>query len=604
MTMNNPTSESAAAPPPAHGLKFRFAALGLVVVSGLAGLGLARCLKDPVAPTAPPEPPAAAFGAKFPGRLFTGWSKPDFVFLVSGQQHGYLSPCGCSRPQKGGLERRYNFLKQLEQEGSPVIPIDLGDVPQVQGPANLPNIQGLIKYRYSMMALKAMNYAAVGFGAFEDAQPLYKAFEEWCFNEPQPPVLGANLVDKDGIFKGGNNSSIQDVVFRKVDGVTVGITGLLAPSVYELKMTDKKFGYADCATTLPAVLKQLDAGKANVRVLLYQGTMATIHMKGKDPEIFELVKRFPEFNLAVCLSEDDEPSAKAVTIKNTMAVSLGHKGRYVGVVGVWKTGKADRPFELKYQLVELGEDYLTPKTDVKGHKILGIMEKYTAELKNGNYLAKYPQAAHMHEVAILGIGGKVAPHYVGTESCKGCHSDAYDKWKHTPHSLAYKTLEDDRNPSLKQYDPECIVCHTVGFGYKTGFRNEVATPKLKNVGCESCHGPGSGHIEAEQLLEVGKASPLSKPWRDLLNPWRTPAGVEPPAAANKRILRADAMCQQCHDKDNDVTWLNKAFERKWVKIWHYEDRMPGRQALIEEFTKKEAEAKKKEEEAKKEPARK
>ena len=30
------------------------------------------------------------------------------ALLLSGESHGYLQPCGCSEPQKGGLARRYN----------------------------------------------------------------------------------------------------------------------------------------------------------------------------------------------------------------------------------------------------------------------------------------------------------------------------------------------------------------------------------------------------------------------------------------------------------------------------------------------------------------
>ena len=168
-------------------------------------------------------------------------------------------------------------------------------------------------------------------------------------------------------------------------------------------------------------------------------------------------------------------------------------------------------------------------------------------------------------------------------------SDAYKKWLKTPHSRTYGNSKETKNPSLRQYDPECIVCHTVGFGYKTGFRDETATPKLKNVGCESCHGPASEHIVSEQDRAAGKAAPLSQKWRELLNPYRTPDGPEVPADAAKRNLRADVFCQTCHDKDNDVHWLHNAFERKWMKIWHYE-----REKLEEQYKKKEEELKKKE----------
>ena len=586
MTPNDQPRVSAAAAPQARSRRFQFAALGLVLVSGLAGLGLARCLKAPPVTLAPPVTDTPLL--KQLPNLFPGWSKPapDLVLVVTGQQHGYLMPCGCSRPQKGGLERRSNLIDLLKAKGWPVVPVDLGDVPQIQGPANLANIQGLVKYRYAMLAMRTMNYAAVGFGEFENAQPLHKCFDEWSFNEKLPRVLAANLLDKEGIYKGKDAPCIHDVSFAATPGLKVGVTALLAPSVVELKkMKNEKFDYASSADTLPRVLDQFDAGKADLRVLLYQGSL-THGMKGKDPEVHELVRKFPQFNVAVCLSEDDEPRSTATMIGQTMALSVGHKARYVGVVGVWKTGKAEQPFNFKYQLVELDEEFMTPKGAEAGHKIIGLMEKYTAELKRDNYLAKYPQAVHANEVAILGQGGK-APHYVGSEACKGCHSDMYKKWLTTPHSHAYQKLEETKNPSLRQYDPECIVCHTVGFGYKSGFRDETSTPKLKNVGCESCHGPGSEHIVSEQDRTSGKAAPHSQKWRELMNPYRTPDGPETEKARDNRILRADVFCQTCHDKDNDVHWLNKAFERKWMKIWHYE-----REKLEEEFKKKEAELKK------------
>jgi len=45
-------------------------------------------------------------------------------------------------------------------------------------------------------------------------------------------------------------------------------------------------------------------------------------------------------------------------------------------------------------------------------------------------------------------------------------------------------------------DPECVICHVVGMDRETGYINEERTPHLKDVGCESCHGPGSEHIRS------------------------------------------------------------------------------------------------------------
>src|SRR5205807_9222992 len=138
-------------------------------------------------------PPAG----KFPGRVLRGWTKPDLVLVLTGQLHGYLLPCGCSDPQVGGLERRYNFLQTIKDNGWPCAAIDLGDVPQRTGPAGLPNQQGLLKYVYSMRALKTMGYSAVGFGEYEVNLGLTNVLASFALNEAPPHVVATNLIDAD-----------------------------------------------------------------------------------------------------------------------------------------------------------------------------------------------------------------------------------------------------------------------------------------------------------------------------------------------------------------------------------------------------------------------
>ena len=141
-----------------------------------------------------------------------------------------------------------------------------------------------------------------------------------------------------------------------------------------------------------------------------------------------------------------------------------------------------------------------------------------------------------------------------------CHPQAFAVWKDTSHSHAYKTLELAQWPSNRQFDGECIVCHTVGFGYKTGFPAEVPRPKdttrkLTDVGCESCHGPCSEHIKATD----------NPAWHKLINPFKFDPN-EKPADKARRTLQMDTFCQKCHDSDNDVHW---DFTKKWPKIEHH-----------------------------------
>jgi hypothetical protein len=565
---DEPSTEIAPLPPAgprraalSGGLKFKLAALGLTLVSAVFATGLARWFKDK---TLEPSPPEAVHDG-IPARLFRDWGKPDFVLLLSAQQHGYLLPCGCSNPQIGGLERRYNFVQLLKQRGWPVVAVDLGDVPQKSGPVKLPNVQGLIKYRYSMMALKEMGYLAVGIGEYEAGLPLGQV-EGVAINQPKPAVLAANLnqIESSPAFKALETETVGGV------NVKVGITSVVGPTVAEkIKDPSVKFlvgvpkGTPSTADVLRQQLKDMQAAKVDLPILLYHG-VASPREKDFKVEPIECARQFPEFPVIVCLSEEDEPPATPDIVAHKGGTTnyvfrLGHKGKHVGVLGVYRKGPGNNEFSFKYQLVEMGTEYATPKDREEGHPIIKMMEDYTAELKKDNYLARYGQTLHIVQAlnAVEGLRnpGDGKPTYIGSEACGKCHEHAFDIWQKSDHAHAYKTLVDARRPSLRQYDGECIVCHTVGFGYRTGYKDEVSTPRLKDVGCESCHGPGSLHAK----------NPDNQEWRLRMNQqWR--------GDAKKKDMAIEKFCQTCHDSENDVHWIHDGkhdpFKEKWGKIIH------------------------------------
>jgi len=79
--------------------------------------------------------------------------------------------------------------------------------------------------------------------------------------------------------------------------------------------------------------------------------------------------------------------------------------------------------------------------------------------------------------------------FVGSRACSSCHLARYDEWSGTVHASAWDPVAD--LPPATQ--PNCIVCHTVGYGQPTGFTSIDATPNLAGVGCENCHGPAGAH---------------------------------------------------------------------------------------------------------------
>lgn len=98
--------------------------------------------------------------------------------------------------------------------------------------------------------------------------------------------------------------------------------------------------------------------------------------------------------------------------------------------------------------------------------------------------------------------------YIGVEECDTCHAKEVAFWKKTRHASAWHTLEE----SGKQLDYECTSCHVTGWD-KPGGATMAKTEGMVDVQCETCHGPGSLHAEAE-----GKEKPKSlvlKPADDL-----------------------------------------------------------------------------------------
>jgi hypothetical protein len=502
----------------------------MVAVGGLLAIGVSRQFLhgQQLAFTDSPLPPQA--------QLFNSWPKnrkPDVVLVLTGQQFGYIQPCGCSKPQKGGLERRFNFISQLrKQRDWTVVPIDLGDVAQPSGP------QAKLKYVYSMKALHAIGYAAVGVGRTEMALSLLEALAEYSLNNPDPPVLFSNLKNP-GDFA---NLTHTDVI-HDAGNVKIGILSVVANGKGAKPLPDPSVKLDSALKSLSRLLPAIAKHKPDLLVLLFHGDAA---------QAKKCAARFPQLNVILCSTTEEEPPGNPAMVGKTMIVDIGHKGRYVGCVGAYRTGQAAKPFDLHYQLVPMLEEYETPPGKDATNPVLAILEQYTRQVKDQNLLANYTKTAHPIQLAFPGAT------YVGSEKCKSCHHEAYKIWKKSPHSHAFAELVTAKRPSLRQFDGECVKCHVVGFEHLSGYTNMTATPKLENNGCENCHGPCSIHVD--------KKNPN---WNNprllkLMNPYATPI-KETPAQRKVRLLNLDTSCQKCHDIDNDVHWN---FPKKWDKIKH------------------------------------
>ncbi|MBV9866390.1 MAG: hypothetical protein JO316_13640 [Abitibacteriaceae bacterium] len=131
--------------------------------------------------------------------------------------------------------------------------------------------------------------------------------------------------------------------------------------------------------------------------------------------------------------------------------------------------------------------------------------------------------------------------FVGDTTCATCHAQAHAIWQKTPHAHAMAVLQKNNDEGR----PECVRCHSVGYALPTGFKTLKETPRLANVQCESCHGPGAAHVAYYQ-----------KP--------QTTQTHEPPdyGAVGQQF------CVNCHDPENDPKYHKLGFARYWAKIKH------------------------------------
>jgi hypothetical protein len=475
-------------------------------------------------------------------QMFAGWNNPDFVLCLTSQTHGYLQPCGCSDPQYGGLARRWQLFETLTQKGWTLVPIDGGEITPTD--SSTPYEQNLLKYQTAMRSLGAMGYQAVGLGRDELKTGLTELLPQFALNNKRPRHIALNLDgNPQGIFTEMGVAHYE--IAQAGKSPRIGVVGLLGARTVDEFKADPQYKFPRAVELLAPALKAL-AGKSDFNVVLFQGlddeaakcAEWVAQERAKDATLAPV-------HLILHNNTDPEPPGVLREAAGAQLVTVGHKGKYVGVLGAWKNRGG---YEFKYQLVAVGPEF-APKP---GNPVLPIMQDYAQTVKDRNLAAKFLFGPHKTQRAVQGAK------YVGSEICANCHNHAYKIWSESKHEHAFATLRDyAKDPSLREFDGECLKCHTVGFRHDTGYNDPRVNARtkdlLKAVGCESCHGPASMHVNNSNNE---KFYPLINEFAAKHNP-RVPENI--------RLRRLDDFCMGCHDIDNDVHW---SFQKRWADVIH------------------------------------
>jgi hypothetical protein len=137
--------------------------------------------------------------------------------------------------------------------------------------------------------------------------------------------------------------------------------------------------------------------------------------------------------------------------------------------------------------------------------------------------------------------------YVGAKKCKACHIKQYKSWAKTTMATSFENLKMGVKVAEKKaagiedkdytHDPECLKCHTTGYGQPGGFVSIEETPKLANVQCEECHGPGSIYNKTMKKVKKSKAYKVAE---------FEAIGLIVPS-------KDEAGCMRCHGDDSPFT---------------------------------------------------
>ena len=409
----------------------------------------------------------------------------EVLIIYSGNALGELKPCGCDKEEdQGGIERRMGYLKQVNAREPNILRVDLGDN------FKEPTRQGRLKAQTMMQALAQMNYDAITLG---DKDLLYG--NQFFSRVPGIPWVAANL-QLEGL-------SLPPSRTRTLpNGLRVLIIAVVDPDLFYAS-ADSNIKVSNPRTALQ---KEIDITRNRespdlVVVLTHMPREKGIKFLGM-PGVDIVINGHIE-------KDSDRIDMTPVQKDGKIFVQPGPLGQKMGELRIRIGPDGEKTFQQR--MVRLGSKAPMDPEMTK------LYDAYNAEVEK-LFMATLAAKRKQKQNRV----------FATEQTCQTCHPKEHERWSKTGHSRAYAALKEVN----KSFDPECLICHTTGFGKPGGFISEIDTPKLKNVQCEMCHGV---RLEHTQNPQVGFAKD------------------------------ANATCSQCHVKKHSPKF---DFGRYWPRIRH------------------------------------
>ncbi len=378
-------------------------------------------------------------------------------------------------------------------------------------------------------AYNAMGFSAVGIAEQDLSGGL--DFLQQIADQAEFDWLSANLVnqaDQSALFTPGKIISAGKI--------KLAILGITNESAQKYLAKDSKAIILPWQDVLPGLIEKYSK-QADLIILLSSYSAK---------ENKKIIDSTPGIN--ILLNSDQRPrNLTPVIHKNTLLIQVGKKGKYQGILDihwhpshVWQVSRASEYNVLKNNLAnmenqvqkfekkEKESSYLSQNLGAKRayevmlanipeikQKLKDTEEELKKEAGQEKTASMYVnqlvalKKAMPDEPEILAIVNKINQQirqiekakkpkksafkpFTGWQACQKCHPKQTNVWRQSRHAAAYSTLVKKKQGKNR----DCIACHVTGIITGDEPRALSLPSKLRQVGCESCHGPGEMHIAA------------------------------------------------------------------------------------------------------------
>jgi len=479
-------------------------ALLLAVVGALACNGEAR-------------PP----GAKQPSAALvqTSGLSPALRIVAVTDMNGYLEPCGCQSRPLGGVDKAATVLKQLSADRVPTVLVSAGNL--FFEPAGSTHGAGSAQHddeakTEHLWQAEAMADVLKRFGlaaATPGAADLRYGAEQLAQLEARSAakLLGAGrpsaqLIERGGMKIGvwgvtdagvageGSDAALlesakRDTAALRAQGAVVVLGLVNAPSRTARRIAGSVEGldFVLVAGSEAAATPPERVGKA------------TLLHAGKHGHGLLVVDVFR--GSAASAPLDD---VSAWTARERGRAAKARADELAARIAEWKKAAGTDPkllAEQEQRLAQLRADEAAasgakpPSEGTFAARFVELAPEVKDDPELTALLAEHDKRVNDHnKVALAHLKPpKVAagmPEYVGSARCESCHESEFAWWRGHAHGNAYETLVKVN----KQFSLKCVSCHVTGYG-KAGGSTVTHVEGLIDVGCESCHGPGSLHVK-------------------------------------------------------------------------------------------------------------